>query len=84
MKQKQYSPLSVADMAVSLYAVNQGFMDDVPVKKIGAFEHALQTYMRNNQAALLDEINKTGDYTDEMAAKFKAALTDFKANHQNW
>jgi F-type H+/Na+-transporting ATPase subunit alpha len=84
MKQKQYSPLSVADMAVSLYAVNQGFMDDVPVKKIGAFEHALQTYMRNNQAALLDEINKTGDYTDDMAAKFKAALTDFKANHQNW
>jgi F-type H+-transporting ATPase subunit alpha len=84
MKQKQYSPLSVADMAVSLYAVNQGFMDDVPVKKIGDFEHALQTYMRNNQAALLDEINKTGDYTDEMAAKFKAALTDFKANHQNW
>ena len=84
MKQKQYSPLSVADMAVSLYAVNQGFMDDVPVKKIGDFEHALQTYMRNNQAALLEEINKTGDYTDEMAAKFKAALTDFKANHQNW
>jgi F-type H+-transporting ATPase subunit alpha len=84
MKQKQYTPLSVADMAVSLYAVNQGFMDDVPVKKIGAFEHALQTYMRNNQAALLEEINKTGDYTDEMAAKFKAALTDFKANHQNW
>lgn len=84
MKQKQYSPLSVADMAVSLYAVNQGFMDDVPVKKIGDFEHALQTYMRNNQAALLEEINKTGDYTDEMAAKFKVALTDFKANHQNW
>lgn len=84
MKQKQYSPLTVADMAVSLYAVNQGFMDDVPVKKIGAFEHALQTYMHNNQAALLDEINKTGDYTDDMAAKFKAALTDFKANHQNW
>jgi F-type H+/Na+-transporting ATPase subunit alpha len=84
MKQKQYSPLSVADMAVSLYAVNQGFMDDVPVKKVSDFEHALQTYMRNNQAALLDEINKTGDYTDDMAAKFKAALTDFKANHQNW
>jgi F-type H+-transporting ATPase subunit alpha len=84
MKQKQYSPLSVADMSVSLYAVNQGFMDDVPVKKVSDFEHALQTYMRNNQAALLDEINKTGDYTDEMAAKFKAALTDFKANHQNW
>lgn len=84
MKQKQYSPLSVADMAVSLFAVNQGFMDDVPVKKIGVFEHALHTYMRNNHAALLEDVNKTGDYTDEMAAKFKAALVDFKANHQNW
>jgi F-type H+/Na+-transporting ATPase subunit alpha len=38
MKQKQYAPMSVAEMALSLFAVNEGYLDDVPVNKIGAFE----------------------------------------------
>jgi F-type H+/Na+-transporting ATPase subunit alpha len=81
MKQKQYSPLSVAEMAVSLYAANQGYLDDVEVKKVVDFEAALHTYMRANCQSLLADINKTGDYSDEIAAKFKAALDDFKTNH---
>jgi len=81
MKQRQYSPLSIAEMAISLFAANQGFLDDVPVKKVVDFEQALHTYMRNSQAELLKKINETGDYNDEIADKFKAALQDFKANH---
>jgi F-type H+/Na+-transporting ATPase subunit alpha len=81
MKQKQYSPLSIAEMAVSLYAANQGYLDDVEVKKVVDFEAALHTYMRANCQSLLADINKTGDYSDEIAAKFKAALDDFKTNH---
>ncbi|ALG67850.1 F0F1 ATP synthase subunit alpha [Beggiatoa leptomitoformis] len=81
MKQKQYSPLSVAEMAVSLYAANEGYLDDVPVKKVVDFEKSLHIYMKNNQAKLLADINATGDYTDNTAASFKAALQDFKANH---
>ncbi len=81
MKQKQYAPLSVAEMAVSLFAANEGFLDDVAVKKVVDFESALHVYMRNNYADLLKKINESGDYNDDIANTFKKALQDFKANH---
>ncbi len=81
MKQKQYAPLTVAEMAVSLYAANEGYIDDVPLKKVVDFESALHSYMRSSQAALLAKINEKGDYNDEIANSLKAALEDFKANH---
>ncbi len=79
MKQKQYSPLSVAEMAVSLYAAEQGFLDDVVLNKVVDFEHALHAFMRASHAALLDKINATGDYNDEIESGLKAAIEDFKA-----
>jgi F-type H+-transporting ATPase subunit alpha len=79
MKQKQYSPLSVAEMAVSLFAADRGYLDDVALNKIVDFEHALHAYMRTSQAALLDSINTKADYNDDVAAELKAALDDFKA-----
>jgi F-type H+-transporting ATPase subunit alpha len=79
MKQKQYAPLSVAEMAVSLYAAEEGYLDDVELDKIVDFEHALHAYMHASQAALLDTINASGDYNDEVAAGLKAAIEDFKA-----
>jgi len=81
MKQKQYSPLSVAEMAVSLFAVEQGYIDDVDILRVVEFEHALHTYMRASQKALMDKINATPDYNDEIAAGLRAAIEDFKANN---
>ncbi len=81
MKQPQYSPLNVGEMAISLYAVDQGYIDDVPVNKIVAFESAMQDYMRSNQKDLLDKINSTGDYNDEIEGAIKKAVEDFKANN---
>ncbi|MCK5719883.1 MAG: F0F1 ATP synthase subunit alpha [Thiomargarita sp.] len=81
MKQKQYAPLSIAEMATSLYAANEGFLDDVDLKKVVDFENALLSYMRTNHQELLDTINKNGDYNDEIAQGFKSALEDFKTNH---
>jgi F-type H+-transporting ATPase subunit alpha len=78
MKQKQYSPLSVAEQAVSLFAANQGFLDDVELSRIGAFESSLHGYMKSKHAALLDRINKTGDYNDEIEKELREALTAFK------
>jgi F-type H+-transporting ATPase subunit alpha len=80
MKQKQYSPLSVAEMAVSLFAANEGYLDDVEVDKIVDFEAALHSYMRSEQADLLDRINTSGEYTEEFEKAFEEALQDFKAN----
>jgi F-type H+-transporting ATPase subunit alpha len=81
MKQKQYSPLSVAEMAISLFAVDQGYLDDVEIKRVVDFEHAMHGYMRTNQKALMDKINATPDYNDEIAAGLRAAIEDFKANN---
>src|SRR6476620_874203 len=53
MKQKQYAPMSVAEQALSIYAVNNGFMDKVDKKKIVAFEEALQSYAKTTHGAFL-------------------------------
>ena len=79
MKQKQYSPLSVAEMAVSLYAADQGYLDDIEIAKIVDFEQALHSYMRASQSELMDRINTDGDYNDEIEAALRAAVEDFKA-----
>jgi len=81
MKQKQYSPLTVAEMAVSLFAVNEGYLDDVAVNKVVDFEAAMHSYMRSSQGALLDKINKETSYDDTVANELHAALKDFKANN---
>jgi F-type H+-transporting ATPase subunit alpha len=81
MKQAQYSPLSIAEMATSLYAANEGYLDDVDTSKIVDFEAALLSYMNSSQAALISKINESGDWNDEIEAELKAAIEDFKANH---
>jgi F-type H+-transporting ATPase subunit alpha len=81
MKQKQYSPLSVAQMAVSLFAANEGYIDDVENAKVVDFEAALHDYMDASQKPLMDKINQTTDYNDEIANGLHEALKDFKANH---
>ncbi len=77
MKQKQYSPLSVAEMALSLYAVNEGHIDSVDVDKVGDFEAALHDYARANHGDLLDKINDSGDYNDEVVGELKAVMAAF-------
>jgi F-type H+-transporting ATPase subunit alpha len=78
MKQAQYSPLQVAEMAVSLYAVNQGFFDDVDGAKILAFEAALHQYMRQQHGALMDKIESTKDLDKDGEAELAGAVAAFK------
>jgi F-type H+-transporting ATPase subunit alpha len=80
MKQRQYAPLNVAEMGVVLYAANEGFLDDVDVNKIVAFEGALLAHVKSNNADLLASINASGDYNNEIAGKIAAAIADFKTN----
>ena len=83
MKQKQYSPLSIAEMGVSLFAANEGFLEDIELNKVLDFEAALLSYMRSEHGDLLNKINETGDYDDETEAQFKSALEKFKST-QTW
>ncbi len=77
MKQKQYSPLSVAAMALSLFAANEGFLDKIPVNKITVYEAAMHDYAKANYSEFLDELNKTGNYNDEIVAKLREILEAF-------
>ena len=78
MKQKQYAPMSVAEQALSIYAVDKGYMDDVPVNKIGAFEDGLQAHFANTQGDLVTKIDTSGDWNDDIEAAFKRGIEDFK------
>jgi F-type H+/Na+-transporting ATPase subunit alpha len=79
MKQKQYSPLSVAEMAFSLLAANEGYLDEVDLKKVVDWEAALHAHLRATDQALLDRIDASGDFDDEIEAAMKKALDEFKA-----
>jgi F-type H+-transporting ATPase subunit alpha len=79
MKQKQYSPLTVGEMAVSLFAANEGFFDDVDVKKVVDFEAAMHAYVRQHNKGLLDKINTSGDYDKDIEAELRKAVQDFKS-----
>ncbi|MGB0712045.1 MAG: F0F1 ATP synthase subunit alpha [Gammaproteobacteria bacterium] len=83
MKQDQYSPLNVAEMALSLFAANEGYLDDVDASEVVPFERALLAYARSSHKDTLDAINAEPKLTDDVTKKFKALLDDFKAN-QTW
>jgi len=83
MKQKQYSPLSIAEMGVSLFAANEGFLEDIELNKVLDFESALLAYMNSEHGDLLSKINESGDYDDDIEKAFRAALEKFKST-QTW
>jgi F-type H+/Na+-transporting ATPase subunit alpha len=83
MKQGQYSPMSVAEMGLVLFAANEGFLKDVELTKVVAFEKALLSYAKSQNGELLASVNAKPDYNDDIASKFKALIQQFKAT-QTW
>ena len=83
MKQKQYSPMSVAETGVSLFAAQKGFLTDIELTKIVDFEAALLTYANNEHAELMATINETGNYDKNIEAGLTKLLESFKAT-QTW
>jgi F-type H+-transporting ATPase subunit alpha len=79
MKQKQYAPMSVAEMALSLYAGNNGYFDKIDRAKVVETEAAMQTFARSTYADLLKSINAKPDLTAEVEAAFKKCCTEFFA-----
>ncbi|MDU1024716.1 MAG: F0F1 ATP synthase subunit alpha, partial [Leclercia adecarboxylata] len=83
LKQKQYAPMSVAQQGLVLFAAERGYLEDVELAKIGSFEAALLAYVDRDHAPLMQEINQTGGYNDEIEGKLKSLLDSFKAT-QSW
>jgi F-type H+-transporting ATPase subunit alpha len=80
MKQAQYATLSVAEMALTLFAVNKGYLDDVEVNRALVFESALRGHMRSKYSAIMDKIKTSGDLDAETEKELNAAVQDFKSS----
>ena len=78
MKQKQYSPLSVAEIAISLFSVEKGYCDNVTIEKITSFEKDLHNYFKNNYKDIMDEVNLNGNYNESLEKSFIKILDEFK------
>ena len=83
MKQKQYSPMSVAEMGVVLFAANEGYLEDVDTDKVLDFEAALLSYMNAEHSDFMAEVNEKGEYTDAVVEAMTKALDTFKST-QTW
>jgi F-type H+-transporting ATPase subunit alpha len=78
LKQPQYEPLSMAESVQIFWALNNGFIDDVPVEKVTAFEAAFHKFMESNKPEIAAKIMDEKQITDPIADTMKQALTDFK------
>ena len=83
MKQNQFASMSVAEMALSIFAAEKGFLKDVELKKIGAFEAALISFTNSEFSEMMAEINKSGAYNDAVEKSLKEIIEKFKAT-QTW
>ncbi len=79
MKQAQYAPLSISQMAVTLFAINKGSFDDVAVNKVLAFESALHAYVKSQHKGLLDAIESSKDLSADNEKALAAAIETFKS-----
>jgi len=83
MKQKQYAPLSVAEMGLILFVANEGYLEDIEVPKILDFEAALLSYANSEASALIAKVNEKGDWNSDIESEYKALVEKFKST-QTW
>ncbi|MCO6546867.1 MAG: F0F1 ATP synthase subunit alpha [Gilliamella sp.] len=83
LKQKQYSPMTVAEQSIVLYAAERGYLEDVELVKVLPFETALLAYAHSQYADFVKSIDETGNYNDEIETKLKELLESFKST-QTW
>ncbi|WP_075605829.1 F0F1 ATP synthase subunit alpha [Glaesserella parasuis] len=80
LKQKQFEPMSVAQLGLSLAAAEFGYLDDVEVERVGSFESNLLAYANANYAEFMKDLSKSGDFNDTIKAKLIEILDSFKKN----
>ncbi|MFA9488021.1 MULTISPECIES: F0F1 ATP synthase subunit alpha [unclassified Mannheimia] len=80
LKQKQFEPMSVAQLGLSLAAAEYGYLDDVPVERVGSFESNLLAYAQSNYGEFMQELSKSGNFNDEIKDKLNEILSSFKKN----
>lgn len=79
MKQKQYMPMSIGAMSLSLFAVEHGYFDDVPLKHVVAFENDLQNFVKSEHPDLIARINQELELTTDIESELKSVIEQFKS-----
>ena len=77
LKQKQFSPRSVACVSIVLYAIENKYLTNIEKEKMQSFEDNLRTYFKSKHKDVWEEVNKTGDWNDDLEKKYKAILDSF-------
>ena len=77
LKQKQFSPRSVACVSIVLYAIENKYLTNIEKEKMQSFEDNLRTYFKSNHKDVWEEVNKTGDWNDDLEKKYKTILDGF-------
>ncbi len=81
LKQPQYKPYPIEDQVVSIFAGTKGFLDELPVSGVAAFEKAMLEHMRCEHSEILDELKETGQMSDELAENLNQAIANFKTHY---
>ncbi|CAL4326076.1 F0F1 ATP synthase subunit alpha [Buchnera aphidicola] len=80
LKQKQYSPFSIAAQALILFIAENNFLDDISVDDIVTFEQSILIYAYNNYPDLMKKINEEGNFNTDIKEQFVKLITNFKKN----
>ncbi|MFP5351150.1 MAG: F0F1 ATP synthase subunit alpha [Actinomycetota bacterium] len=80
LKQKQYTPYPVEDQVISIWAVTNGFMDDVPLDRVNDFERELIEQVKSRHSAIGQQIVETGKLDEDLEGKLRSAVEDFKSS----
>ena len=82
LKQPQYKPMKMEEQVVSIFAVNKGFCDELPLDQLESYENNLQKYLKANNKSMLDEIASSGKLTDETQTTLNGAISEFSKGFQ--
>ena len=78
LKLDQNKPLTVADQVVVMYALSNGYLDEIEVEKIQAAEESLGSFMQSSHVEVVNSINESGELSDDVTKKLDKALEEFK------
>ena len=82
LKQPQYKPMSMAEQVVSIFAVNKGFVDELPLEQLVSYEGELQKYLKTNAKSTMDELASGGKLTDDIQKSLEGAIAEFSKGFQ--
>jgi len=80
LKQNQYSPMTIAEQVVSIFAGVNGYLDDLDLNKIRDFEKDLYELIKSSHSDIIEKVNTSGDLDDDTSSKLKSIIEEFKKN----